>query len=693
MNSHLRSPFFPTALILLEALLLIPAWLCADTLHVPDEFPTVSAAMNAASPGDEVLVGPGQYNENVVMSPGVSLVGAGPDSTLIDGGPSPAIVCAEGSSVGQLRLISGSTLATLYSRDASVTIWSNEVSGRGNGILCTGGTIVAVGNSLHDNYYSGILVDGCDARIDQNLAYFNDIDGILCFQSRVEITGNFCFGNAHAGINCRKGTVADVEGNVTQSNHHTGVFFIRSTGSALGNDSSRNAQMGFQAVDSTDVTLESNSIIENFQHGVRLSNSSGRVLGCTVRCNGSAGIYITNGSDIVVSGNILERNFSGGVLIERNANAVLMNDYYHRNYTSGLSVLSSATAETANETMLEDRLNGLYCEQANHVTLRRCMVLRSHWMGIASIDSQVEMSNCVVAGTFFNGVSSQGSSFEVSNNVFFAIPLACILCQDPGPHTIVNNIFSNAEHAIYLPAQFLPLSLQIAYDDAWTMESAPYVLGDASVAFTPSPGTGLLSADPLFADPQNYNFHLLPGSPCIDAGSPADDMNDPDGSVNDMGAYGGPDAGFIGAAPLIRPHCAQFDHDSSDTVQLSVSIINPGEERTLELYLLVKYRDEELYFPDWSSAPRPFTCTIPYGLSVDMPLLSVEASLLPLGRYEVVAGAIDPSTRELVGQPGRAVFRILPQKLLPALPEAVKSQGSGRSNTRKFVQGNGADVR
>jgi len=58
-------------------------------------------------------------------------------------------------------------------------------------------------------------------------------------------------------------------------------------------------------------------------------------------------------------------------------------------------------------------------------------------------------------------------------------------------------------------------------------------------------GEGNIDADPLFADPQNGDFHLtwsnfpVPDftmSPCIDAGNP-DSPFDPDGTVVDMGSY------------------------------------------------------------------------------------------------------------------------------------------------------------
>jgi hypothetical protein len=62
-------------------------------------------------------------------------------------------------------------------------------------------------------------------------------------------------------------------------------------------------------------------------------------------------------------------------------------------------------------------------------------------------------------------------------------------------------------------------------------------------------GTGNIGANPMFVDAdgaddvigtEDDDVHLLEGSPCIDAGHPAVQYQDIDGSRNDMGAYGGP---------------------------------------------------------------------------------------------------------------------------------------------------------
>lgn len=52
-----------------------------------------------------------------------------------------------------------------------------------------------------------------------------------------------------------------------------------------------------------------------------------------------------------------------------------------------------------------------------------------------------------------------------------------------------------------------------------------------------NPGSHSISADPLYVDRYHHNYYLLAGSPCIDAGNPDPQYNDPDGSIADIGAF------------------------------------------------------------------------------------------------------------------------------------------------------------
>jgi hypothetical protein len=73
----------------------------------------------------------------------------------------------------------------------------------------------------------------------------------------------------------------------------------------------------------------------------------------------------------------------------------------------------------------------------------------------------------------------------------------------------------------------------VEYNDLWGHTSN---LGPAT-----SKGATMLEANPEFALPSVGDFTLAKSSPCIDAGDPDPGYNDPDGSRNDMGAFGGPE--------------------------------------------------------------------------------------------------------------------------------------------------------
>jgi len=82
----------------------------------------------------------------------------------------------------------------------------------------------------------------------------------------------------------------------------------------------------------------------------------------------------------------------------------------------------------------------------------------------------------------------------------------------------------------------------ILYNDVYNHPS-----GDYGGAIWPRTGLfGNISEPPQLVDWSmdgdfgNDDFHLQAGSPCIDAGNPIPQLNDVDGTVNDMGAYGGP---------------------------------------------------------------------------------------------------------------------------------------------------------
>ncbi len=133
------------------------------------------------------------------------------------------------------------------------------------------------------------------------------------------------------------------------------------------------------------------------------------------------------------------------------------------------------------------------------------------WNNICSRGLWLEggiVANCV----FYNAVSAGGSVFYCPN------------MMEPGRvrNSIVWGSGQSAAYPQFTEAQYCDLQVPLA-------------------------GSGNISADPQFVDPANANFALQPGSPCINAGSPGGFWCESDGSLADMGLYGG--SGIIPVEP------------------------------------------------------------------------------------------------------------------------------------------------
>ncbi|MBC7187923.1 MAG: T9SS type A sorting domain-containing protein, partial [Calditrichaeota bacterium] len=133
-------------------------------------------------------------------------------------------------------------------------------------------------------------------------------------------------------------------------------------------------------------------------------------------------------------------------------------------------------------------------------------------------DGTVEIVNCTFAEHY-----SEDSS----------VPAVKILY---GPVTIRNTIIWNCGKAVEGKAEHC----QVDYSCFGRLQGSP----GPYYRDTSQGGTNLpYGTDPMFVAPYypHYDYHLLPTSPCVDAGDPAEDYSlepEPNGGRIDMGAYG-----------------------------------------------------------------------------------------------------------------------------------------------------------
>ena len=205
----------------------VPVNASAATITVPDEYPTIQQAINAASSGDTVYVRAGTYYEHITIGESLTLQGEDRDTTVIDGNGSGNVIYVTANYV----TISGLTIANgehginlipnwaihhITIRDAIITsndrlafhsghsggshliedcIISNnwgasyahqfhnsiirncEVFGNGYGFsVAWGSGTLITNNEVHDNEEYGIWFDSMsNSIIENNLVYSNGI--------------------------------------------------------------------------------------------------------------------------------------------------------------------------------------------------------------------------------------------------------------------------------------------------------------------------------------------------------------------------------------------------------------------------------------------------------------------------------------------------------------------------------------
>lgn len=148
---------------------------------------------------------------------------------------------------------------------------------------------------------------------------------------------------------------------------------------------------------------------------------------------------------------------------------------------------------------------------------------------VQAISSSAKLMNNVIKSSSPTAIWAFKSDMEIINNTITGHEMDAIFLHDSCSATIKNNIIVNNGKGI---SGFENAETDINYNDIWGNKV------DYFEFF--SPGEYDISYDPLFKDAGNNSFFLQPESPCIDAGDPNPRMNDPDGSRNDMGAFGGP---------------------------------------------------------------------------------------------------------------------------------------------------------
>jgi len=217
----------------------------SDLIRVPTDYETIQAAINAANPGDSIIVAPGTYYENVVINKTLSLMGETKEITIIDGNGTGIVVTINASNVN----LSGFTITRsgqhpwtdsgifISFGSANNNISNNIVRENYHGVFfeATNGNVLSFNNISSNTGRAIYLESSWRNTISANIISLNEQDtGIELFDSANNIIkANTVSENGWGGIYLQESSKNVILENTISSNYFVGIYFETSSYNVL----------------------------------------------------------------------------------------------------------------------------------------------------------------------------------------------------------------------------------------------------------------------------------------------------------------------------------------------------------------------------------------------------------------------------------------------------------------------------
>ena len=525
----------------------------AVTLRVPEQYPTIQSAINAANSGDVIEVSHGEYMEtiNFTSKSDITLRGVDTQAVVLNAnniGRAVGIYVSSKIKISNLTITRGSATGTgdniygggiFVDGSTGVEVSGNSITNNtgvnGGGVALRNSTVSLVNNLIQNN----IAKSSSEARG----------GGVFIYLSHGVISNNQILNNTTQGPTMAPGggmflQLSDpiISNNVFSGNrtsgaqHYGGGLYIYDSRDFQVNDNIFIANSGLDGGGMA--VIESNVTISNNRFG---SNNS----------RWGAGLYGWHMGSAIEGNTFIENTATdggGGVLFDESSQSIFRKNIVRGNQSSnwggGLDLYKSSCRIEENEISQNQSYQGggIAATPDSDATIINNVIIDNVATHIGGGLAIGDRSNVVI----MNNLIARNEAIYSGGGI--------VIFGNSSPQIINNTIFSNRARQHFGGGIRVDSSTPVIMNNIITGHTSSEGISAANSNFTPtynnfwdnltnyegvSPGNGSISDDPRFANSRAGDFHLGSGSSSMNSGNPDPTYNNLDGTRNHMGMYGG----------------------------------------------------------------------------------------------------------------------------------------------------------
>jgi len=522
---------------------------------------TIQYAINQSPAGDEIRVAQGTYTETIGIGVTLTLKG-GYEATgwTRDITGNPTIIDANGADASVVNITPGINVTI----EGFTLQGANHTSDVGGGFLINGASVVISATIIQNNVTGGGSGGGI----------WYEGDGVNVTLNNSQLLNNSA-SNSGGGIAGCCGSSQTltldnsvVRGNTAQNwggglNISSGSVNILNNSQIVSNTATTSDGGGINATPGVTLTLASSAVMSNTAGGggggLFINNSTASLDNVNINGNqaggSGGGLALFQATAVFTNGQIANNTASsGGGLWQDSTSATLNSVTVQGNLANGSAFAAGGGFDTNNNSSLTlndsviadnvaqstgggENMGGAINNNFGSVAMNNTIIRNNNSQGTPVVQiyqAALTVTNSLIAdnlGPGLAGTPTQGSftNATIANNNGFGLGIGPLETgSDPAVNvTIVNSILWGNGTDYFCDTSVGTVTCTLSYSDVG--------MGDTT-------GTGNISADPLFVDDANGDYHLGVGSPAIDkgtaVGSPTDDL---EGNLRDatpdMGAF------------------------------------------------------------------------------------------------------------------------------------------------------------